>query len=259
MDPLRACALPLAALCLVGIATSHIVPVIEEENVQYVLDLYKPLVTNWISRLKLEPLKFPKRGEEKRYLMYHFTGYRIQYAMSVKNLTVHQVNPRNVSILLSVDFRDFTFFIGIKAMLCILFPKLRHYKCAHVDNSQNIKVKNAAISLIATWKSAESGETPPLKQSDTKVEFKHKGTELNRGPLLGYIPSENYTDFKDHIRRLIDPPAKQTWPLFKSNIMGWLKHGIKNQFDSKIRPHITSAFNTIILKASKAVNMSREP
>ena len=280
MDPLRACVLSVAALCLVGIVTSRqfciVTPVKNslpgdlrkstealrwcgrlvhrekppspEAAVQYVLDLYKPNVTDWLSKLRLKRLRLPIRKGEGVHGKYSFTGYRIRHAMSVKNLAVHQVNTRNVSILLSVYFRRLVVLMDIQAEVCILFSTSGPYQCAQVRNTQKIKVKNAAASLIATWQIAETGEALSLEPSDTRLDVNHNGTEVKPGKLE-VIPAKYQIYFEDRARKLLDTPAKKTWPLFKEGIMGWLKHGLKNQFDEAIRPSLTHAFNTIILNA----------
>ena len=295
MKPLRACALALAALCLVGIAASRDLCVLShvytgipadlrkatetlhwcdkarpagnpfkegpeyyfpdlkktvspEETVQSVLDQYKPRVDNWTSGFALRGKSLPKRAENNSLREYEFIKYIINCHMWVKNLTVHQFNPRNVSILLSVDLRPFTLHMAIYARVCISYPKLSYYNCAHVINVQDIKVKNATISLIATWKTPGSGEVLPLKPSD-KIEMNYEGIELDRGHLFGHIPDERNTEFRDRIRGLIDPPAENSWHLFGNNITDWVKHGFKDQFDRSIRPEITKAFNFIIKNA----------
>lgn len=296
MDPLRACALTLAVLRLVGIVTSRQLcfgaprkhgahgdlrkaaevlrwcyksavpgnPFIEEgggqyvpdlqtkvspeEVVQYVLDGYKPWVDYWLSTFKLKQLSIPIYEGKDKNDTYSFTGHDVRLTMLVKNLTVLQVNTRNVSILLSVYFRRLVVLVDIQADVCILFSTSGPYQCAQVRNTQKIKVKNAAASLIATWQIAETGEALSLEPSDTRLDVNHNGTEVKPGKLE-VIPAKYQIYFEDRARKLLDTPAKKTWPLFKEGIMGWLKHGLKNQFDEAIRPSLTHAFNTIILNA----------
>ena len=135
--------------------------------------------------------------------------------------------------------------MDIYAHVCIS-SSLGFNKCVHVNNTQKIILKNATGSLTATWQVAGSGKNLSLRPSDTKVEIKHDGFELDRG-TLDVHPVEYKTDLEDCVRNLIDPPARKTWPLYKEQIMNWLKQGLKNQFDKAHRPSITKMFSSTLL------------
>ena len=109
-----------------------------------------------------------------------------------------------------------------------------------------INVKNAAAFLTAIWQIADDNGALSIKPSDTEVNIKYEGTNVQLGEVITK-PSSLTQEAESEVKKFLNNLAKNKWDLYGRWTMNWLKGQLKESFNKHVRPSLTKEFNSLCM------------